>query len=130
MLDFSGFYEASLYLKMRTFTLILLLSLTLLGHVLTKTKKASKKDIAAYKAAHQKWLDLYKYKPSKEDDKKKKGVKEQTVPQTPDNAPLQQQQVAAQQPQQQQKQHNSGPKANKANSYEEKKTDSKKKKPE
>ena len=117
---------------MRTSILILLISLALLGHVLAKTKKATKKDIAAYKAAHQKWLDLYKYKPNKENDKKK-GVKEQLVPQSPANAVPQQQASAQQQTDQQpqQQQDKSAAKANNAKSYDEKKkTDSKKKKPE
>ena len=81
---------------MRTLAVLLLVSLALLGHVTSKTKKASKKDIAAYKAEHQKWLDLYKYKPEKAVEKgakeqKKKGVKEASVPGAPAVAPAQQQ---------------------------------------
>lgn len=124
----SGLHETNLYLKMRALSVIILISLALLGHVTAKTKKASKKDIAAYKAEHQKWLDLYKFKPNVETDKAK-GVKEQAVPQTPASAPAQQeapaQQLASQQPQQ----PKGAPKANKAKSYEKKKADSKKKKP-
>ena len=126
MINFAGFYETSLHLKMRTLTIILLVSLALLGHVTAKTKKATKKDIAAYKAEHQKWLDLYKFKPNKETDKTK-GVKEQAVPQAPVNAPVQQQAPA----QQQANQQNVAPKAKKAKSFEQKKkANSKKKKPE
>lgn len=95
-----------------------------------KTKKATKKDIAAYKAEHQKWLDLYKFKPSAETDKAK-GVKEQAVPQTPVSAPVQQQAPVQQVANQQQQQQKVAPNANKAKSYEKKKKgDAKKKKPE
>ncbi len=65
-ISFSGFYETITSSKMRTTPVILiLLSLGLASINCGKPSKKDLKNIAEYKKEHQKWLDLYKYKPEK-----------------------------------------------------------------